>query len=334
MSSSIKKTKLTDNYEHQLRQYERIVSATPDGIALIDRDYIYRLVNDAYIKRTGFSYDQIVGHSVAEILGDDFFINTSKLNLDRCFIGETVSVELWCEFPASGREFFSTTYAPYIEPDGTISGAVVSTRSLTSLKQAEETIRASEQKLRALNQVVQTIRQSLDLQTVFDTAVSEIVQLLNSDRANIHQWLPQQKLWRNVAEAVLEQDVPSTLGQEITDHDYPLESNIADLEIVRLDANDDNESQLSCLIIPLNFTDQLWGITWHVSPIDNHHVGKIGRSNWPKRSAIIWPSRFINPSYMKTCNAPIRNWNMSPTTTNSPAWLTAVTAMNISARNG
>ncbi|SKB12002.1 Methyl-accepting chemotaxis protein (modular protein) [Planktothrix sp. PCC 11201] len=50
-----------------------------------------------------------------------------------------------------------------------------------------------------LNQVIQVIRQSLDLDTIFSMAITEIVSLLRLDRACILQYLPQQKQWQEVA---------------------------------------------------------------------------------------------------------------------------------------
>lgn len=50
-----------------------------------------------------------------------------------------------------------------------------------------------------LNQVIRVIRQSLDLDTIFSMAITEIVSLLGLDRACILQYLPQQKQWQEVA---------------------------------------------------------------------------------------------------------------------------------------
>ncbi|VXD22219.1 putative Diguanylate cyclase [Planktothrix serta PCC 8927] len=50
-----------------------------------------------------------------------------------------------------------------------------------------------------LNHVIQVIRQSLDLDTIFSTAVAEIVTLLRVDRACILQHFPQKQQWQEVA---------------------------------------------------------------------------------------------------------------------------------------
>jgi PAS domain S-box-containing protein len=124
--------------EQILQRYERIVSATTDGISLVDRNYVYQVVNQAYLSWNYTQYDEVVGHSVSHVIGQEAFETIVKARLDQCLAGETVQYETWFDhFPTSPR-FLSVTYAPYVDVDQTISGVVVSLRDLTRLKQAEK----------------------------------------------------------------------------------------------------------------------------------------------------------------------------------------------------
>ncbi len=127
--------------EEVLQQYERTVSATPDGVALVDRNYIYRLVNQTYSLLHNKRRDEIIGCQINKLLGEDIFTDIIKPRLDQSLAGETIRYEAWFNYATVGRRFISVTYAPYIEMNGTISGVVVNTRDLTELKQAEEKIR-------------------------------------------------------------------------------------------------------------------------------------------------------------------------------------------------
>ncbi|MBD2464273.1 PAS domain S-box protein [Oscillatoria sp. FACHB-1407] len=140
--------------ETRFRRYERIVSATTDGISLVDRQYRYQIVNQAYLNRFNKSYTDIVGHSVSELLGQEVFETIIQPRLDRCLAGETVQYNEWFEVPALGRQFLSVTYSPYREADQTISGVVVSVRNITPLKQAEEAVRQSEQRFQEIAQTI------------------------------------------------------------------------------------------------------------------------------------------------------------------------------------
>ncbi|MBW4580774.1 MAG: PAS domain S-box protein [Tildeniella nuda ZEHNDER 1965/U140] len=135
--------------EDALRQYERIVAATTDGISLIDKDYTYQVINPSYLTRFDKQRDEIIGHSVADLVGQPSFEAVIKERLDHCFAGQTVQYEAWFEYPTMGSQFMSVTYDPYIEANQTISGAVVTVRNLTELKRAETALRDSEARFRS-----------------------------------------------------------------------------------------------------------------------------------------------------------------------------------------
>jgi PAS domain S-box-containing protein len=136
--------------EEILRRYERIVSATPDLMAILDRDYVYQAVNDTYVKAFGKERHEIIGLNVRELLGNDVFETLLETRLRRCLEGIATHYQAWLEFPRRGRRFMSVTYYPYLNVDNVVSGIVVSSRDITDLKRAEEALRRSEAKYRAI----------------------------------------------------------------------------------------------------------------------------------------------------------------------------------------
>jgi PAS domain S-box-containing protein len=132
--------------EDTLHDYERIVSATPDLITMIDRNYIFRAANKAYLLAHKKEYDEIVGHHVGEISGEDVLQNIAKQYIDKCLTGEHVHYQIWHEYEDKGRLFLSNSYSPCIEADGRISGIVSIVRDITELKRSEEALRESEER--------------------------------------------------------------------------------------------------------------------------------------------------------------------------------------------
>ncbi|MBD0333942.1 MAG: EAL domain-containing protein [Cyanobacteria bacterium Co-bin13] len=133
--------------EESLRCFERVFSATTDATALVDHNFNFQLVNQAYLDRFHLRAEEIVGRPAQEIIGKAAFESNHE-RLKRCLTGEDIRFELWFEHPAIGREFNSITYSPYRELDGTVSGVVVSIRNLTDLKLAQEALRESEARFR------------------------------------------------------------------------------------------------------------------------------------------------------------------------------------------
>ncbi len=140
-------------FEEQLTQYQRITSATPDSIALVDRHYRYRTVNDAYLQRTGLPRDAIVGHLVEDVVGREAFLATMKSRFDACLSGREVRYQAWFDFATEGRRFLDVRYTPYRDADGSVTGLLASMRDITDLKHAEDELRESEERYRLLVEV-------------------------------------------------------------------------------------------------------------------------------------------------------------------------------------
>ncbi|HEY9653725.1 MAG TPA: PAS domain S-box protein, partial [Coleofasciculaceae cyanobacterium] len=124
--------------EETLQQYERIISNTKDGIALMNRHYIYQVANQGYLSWCNKSAHEVIGNSVRNILGQDLFDNFIQPRLEQCLAGETIQYERWFDYPNLVPQFLSVTYTPYRDASENISGVIVSLRDLTQLKQAEQ----------------------------------------------------------------------------------------------------------------------------------------------------------------------------------------------------
>lgn len=145
--------------EAELRQYEKIVASTPDAIAVLDRDYRYRMANPAYEKFFGVPSSTLSGKSVADLLGPDAFERLVKPYFDRCLQGETVRYQAWFDFPTLGGRLMEITSFPNHTAGDQIDGLVAVTRDITDLH------RLAEEKSTLLNDLQHRIKNSLALIT-------------------------------------------------------------------------------------------------------------------------------------------------------------------------
>jgi PAS domain S-box-containing protein len=147
----------------------------------------------------------------------------------------------------------------------------LATQVAIAIQQSELYKQTQHQALReqTLNRVIQTIRNSLDLTTIFSAATCEIAQLLEADRAEIVQYLPERKLWLIVADYRQNPDLPNASGLEIHDEGNPLATQLKRLEAVRIDdigtCEDEINKKLAqtfpgaWLLVPLHCGSTLWG---------------------------------------------------------------------------
>ena len=134
--------------EFMLRRYERVVAVATDAIVLYDRNYVYQLVNQVYLDWHNKPQQDIIGHSVGEVLGENTYQSNIQPRLERSLAGEVQQYEDWFNYDDDCRRFVRVTYSPYSETDGSITGVLASLHDLTELKQTEEYLRKSEENLR------------------------------------------------------------------------------------------------------------------------------------------------------------------------------------------
>ena len=119
-----------------IEKYKYIVDTSRDFITLINRDYIYEVVNPAYEKVIQKTKDEILNHSVSELWGDEIFKKTLKDYLDRCFSGEEVHYVESFKFGIEVR-YMHVSYYPYRENGEDVSHALVFTHDITKMGKIE-----------------------------------------------------------------------------------------------------------------------------------------------------------------------------------------------------
>lgn len=132
-----------------IMKFQRFIAPAPDHISIVSRDYRYMVVNDVYLAAHGRKREEIVGRTVADLLGEEIFLRI-KGYLDSALAGEVVNFSAWIDFAGTGRRYMNVVYYPFIGEDGEVSGIVVNSRDLTELKDAQERLRQSEEKYRHL----------------------------------------------------------------------------------------------------------------------------------------------------------------------------------------
>ncbi|MBF0455861.1 MAG: response regulator [Magnetococcales bacterium] len=132
--------------ENAMRQYANMVSASEDHMSFLDRNYIYRAVNNAYLINCAKKEEEILGYSVSDLLGEAVF-QSIKENLDRCLAGESINYRATFQFPSTGQRYMDVSYFPQYDAQGEVEGIVVAARDITERNQLKMALVESEQRL-------------------------------------------------------------------------------------------------------------------------------------------------------------------------------------------
>ncbi|WP_043636622.1 ATP-binding protein [Desulfovibrio sp. TomC] len=158
-----------ESAEHDLRRYARIIAASSDLVALVDPQGRYLFVNDAYVAAYGRSQDAIVGHHVAEFLGQQYFDEIMAPRMAECLRGDNVRFEVWLQLEGLGRRYLSIQYSPWSEAGLDHRCVVINARDMTETRLAVEELRDSEKTTSILYRVSSAVATEEDMDGLFTT---------------------------------------------------------------------------------------------------------------------------------------------------------------------
>ncbi|WP_067561516.1 sensor domain-containing protein [Halofilum ochraceum] len=140
---------VTERYEldQSVRQYQQLIESSSDLFSVIDADYRYTFCNEAYAALYEKRPEDVIGKSVADMVGFDFFDTRVRPYIDRCLAGEPQRIEVERNYQHLGtRQLLIRSY-PIPAPDGkTIRAASILTDT-TELREIETELRTSRDRL-------------------------------------------------------------------------------------------------------------------------------------------------------------------------------------------
>lgn len=176
--------KITQREEY-LRRYESITATTKDQMSFIDKNYIFRAANSAYTQLFGKPLDEIIGHSVSDLVGREYFVNVAKPNLDKAFAGVHMQFNTKINNKDEQPVDLEINYYPYYGDSQQVKGVVVNARDIT------ERLLAEQERLRN-TKVYEALAQqgAIQFQTFIKNCLALLQQVLQSKYVMVGKLLP------------------------------------------------------------------------------------------------------------------------------------------------
>ncbi|GET43117.1 PAS domain S-box protein [Microseira wollei] len=254
--------------ESELAKINTAMLHAVEGISRLDTQGRYITVNQAYANTLGYTPAEMIGMSWYPTVHPDDLETAIAAYQEMLSTGKG-------EAEARGiRQDGSMFYKQVVmvaayEDKKQLIGHYCFMKNISDRKIAEIQLQRQAQQKELLNRVIQGIRNSLDLNVIFQTATSEFAQLLSAEESYITQYFPEQQIWRVVAGYRQNPEMPDKTGLEIPDTENPVTAKLKKLEIFQVSDAKTLEDELnrelaqicpgSWLIIPLTVGESLWG---------------------------------------------------------------------------
>jgi PAS domain S-box-containing protein len=139
--------------EARLREYERVVEGLEEMIVVLDRDYRYVIANRAFLHFRGLPKEQVIGHTVMEVLDPQTFEKIIQPKMDECFAGKIVRYELTYKYPHTTERDICASYFP-IEGAAGIDRIACIVRDITERKAEQQRLKEYERAVEGLEEMI------------------------------------------------------------------------------------------------------------------------------------------------------------------------------------
>ena len=133
-----------------LRIYERLVENSPNVVVVLDRGYVYRMVNATFLNSRKMTSGEVLGRTIEEVLGKEDFERVRPY-LDQCLAGKVVRFGDWFSYPDVGRRFLEISYYPLPDEHGQTEVIVAELHDATDRKRTEESLQRAKVAAEAAN---------------------------------------------------------------------------------------------------------------------------------------------------------------------------------------
>ena len=172
---------------------QALADNVPVLIARVDAGRRYVFANRAYNDMLGIPTAQVVGRTMAEVLGEDAY-ETIRPYVDRVLAGETVEYDIAIPFRTVGTRFIHGTYAPERGPDGAVIGFLLSAMDITARWEIEEATRQAEAATRRLALIVENSHEA-----IISTDMGCAVLSWNRGAERLYGWTAEEVVGRDIA---------------------------------------------------------------------------------------------------------------------------------------
>ncbi|TYQ25618.1 PAS domain S-box protein [Pseudanabaena sp. UWO310] len=177
-------------FEETLRLQERAIAASQNGIVITDvrlpnNPIVY--VNSAFEQISGYTASEIMGKNCRFLQGSDLFQQEKEILRNAVKQGESCRVVIR-NYRKDGSLFWNElNISPIFDNMGKVTHFIGIQSDITDRKEAEKDLKRQMRLTVLLNRITDEIRQSLDVESIFQTAAHQIQLAFHASRCLIYK---------------------------------------------------------------------------------------------------------------------------------------------------
>lgn len=208
--------------EDELSKFARVVEASSDAMALVDMEHHHVLANSVYREMVAGSESEVVGKSVPDLFGEEYYREELQSSIVKCLQGEIVRLQVRPRSTSLDNRYWDLTLSPYYSRNEQINGYVFDIRDVTQEVELQERLKNA-QKMEAIGLLAGGVAH--DLNNILSGLVSYPDMLLVNRPADDPMTGPLQTIKRSGERAAaIVQDL-LTLARRGVGHFAPLNLN-------------------------------------------------------------------------------------------------------------
>ena len=132
---------------HAEEQLQLVSNTVPALTSYIDTNLRFVTCNDAYTKWFGLSKHDVIGKTIAEVVGDEAWERIHAY-VEEALTGNHVEYEVEMPYRHGPARWIHVVYTPHHDKDGRLAGFVAMVTNITEQKATERALRESEERFR------------------------------------------------------------------------------------------------------------------------------------------------------------------------------------------
>ncbi|TLN10263.1 PAS domain S-box protein, partial [bacterium] len=164
--------------------FRLVTNSIPFLLAYLDRDLVYRFINEPFCRWFGLPRSAIIGRTMRELIGSHAF-EIARPHIQIALEGHKTSLVNRIHHVDGTIHTARFTYIPDLQPDGRVRGFISSIDDITHQVQVEDQLRQSEYRLRTIISNIPIVLFTLDQDGIFTLSEGKGLQNLGFEPGQV-----------------------------------------------------------------------------------------------------------------------------------------------------